>query len=273
MEKNTMEEYPLICRSIKSTESSLASLFCVSIEKLKYLLAINYSELYQRMTYHEEDFPNFLYQKFLGDNKIKPNHVSRIHWFHGTRSFSETSFLNEGILPLNQILMKILEQIDHLARKTGITPDVTTSKNDNRHSFGLFVEKTENPMHWGPYGVLIRDALVNPKLYNCHDYIGVPEIIEDYMNIKYSSNYDSLFDAYLKETYSYIIEYWTLPMNRQVDTTKAALLGLYYFYLNEPPYDQCNTCYDGQGVLIPCEQIIGVENLINNHMHEYPRRK
>ena len=42
--------------------------------------------------------------------------------------------------------------------------------------------KTPDPFHWGPFAMLVRDVAFNAKAIGNHDYLWLPEIIEDIFN-------------------------------------------------------------------------------------------
>ena len=201
-----INEYSLICRTKETTEVSLASILNLSCNKLKQLLSIDYEKLYEAIPSHEMDFSEYLYHEFLINNQITVHALSSIHWFHGTRCLRGTNFMNEGILPLNQVKKRLLKQIDHLAKINRI-PSTNTDSCHMAHYFFLFVEKTEHSIHWGPYAMLVKDALIMPEQYDCHDYLEIPEIVEDYIGVKYPLHFNLLRDIYKKETNPCIVEF------------------------------------------------------------------
>jgi len=215
-------------------------------------------QIYEGKPFHDTDFSEYLYGEFLLKNNLIPNTISRIHWFHGTRCFPETAFMKKGILPLGMVMHQLFAKIDDIAEKNSI---MATDTDDSwcTHYFSLFVLKTENPAHWGPYAMLMKEALLSVEVYDFHNYLDIPEIVEDYIYSKYPLSSDILLEIYRKETRACIVEFWTLPMDRQEDTLETALYYLYSSYHKSDYSMFCNTCYDGNGKPIPADQIISVE--------------
>jgi hypothetical protein len=106
------------------------------------------------------------------------------YYFHGTRVLDPSLFREQGILPLGQMLDRIWDSL------YGLIADLITDTDwrDHREKVearivegnGVFqyVLKSGNALHHGPYALLTRDNHVNPAEGN-HDYLAIPEIVED----------------------------------------------------------------------------------------------
>jgi hypothetical protein len=86
-------------------------------------------------------------------------------WFHLTRVPDSCNF-EAGILPLNQALDSIWEFLYSLVRG-----QISENQwNEFRQGKQFYNFKTENPFHWGPYAILVRDIAFKPEKLGNHDY-------------------------------------------------------------------------------------------------------
>jgi hypothetical protein len=129
---------------------------------------------------HWRDLPEF--GKYLFDRVVsrfgKPQLPSLICWFHGTRVPPGTTF-HEGIFPLGQ-------RVASLEKAILATLDNDQHQEQVRRAFARkggcayhFREKITNSVHWGPYAILVRDVAFHAESCSQHDYLGMPEIIDD----------------------------------------------------------------------------------------------
>ena len=117
------------------------------------------------------DFEDYLYKGALKHFTPTQN-VSRIHWFHGTRSANPSSFEERGIIPLNQILPELQQALDKLAEEHNIPQATKISKNHGHHAFLMSIKKQSN-VDQGPCAMLNLEAVTNAAQYDCHDYTGI----------------------------------------------------------------------------------------------------
>ena len=177
-------------------------------------------------------------------------------WFHNSRVKKNTDF-KDGILPLNLAIEDIESYLEYLAKSI---PNKKGDISENIYPGSAFhyFTKTRDKMHWGPYGFLIRYAALK-KIDLLHDYLKLPEIVEDLIKSKYSNICSQLEATYLQNTVSCIVKFKT-------EISSQDLLGkaLYYAYLtihDEELCLECNTCFDGNAEIIAPERIIKIEYL------------
>ena len=191
-------ENQLICRSLDSIERSLLSIFNLSKKDLRGLLSYDYEILYEKCYDDEyQDFQDFLFDKIITEKGIRINPLTHIHWFHGSRCFNINDY-HFGIQPLNQVFPKISEWIDQKADVLNI-PKQYPSGIDR--SYSLLQMKLSNKCHWGPFAMLNRNAIINPKQYCCYNYKEEPEIVRDYINSYYSNTRDIIGQSYKNATF------------------------------------------------------------------------
>jgi len=117
--------------------------------------------------------------------------------------------------------------------------------------------KHNNPSHWGPYAVLIKDTAFRSSKLAQHDNLGMPEIIEDICN-GYEEKYgESIINMYEASLVPKIVKF---KSNKRIDTgcIEAALYYAYEAARGNPPSSNCITCFDSEGVKIEPESIVSV---------------
>jgi hypothetical protein len=112
------------------------------------------------------------------------------------------------------------------------------------------------PIDWGPDAFLVREAIFqrDPMF---HDYLAVPEVVEDLAQMLAGDRWTELRDCYQAATLPCIVKFRSTKP--RPDTVRPAL---YYAYSREWELDfqmtEANTCYSGDGEAIPAEDILEV---------------
>ncbi|MEY9894294.1 hypothetical protein ABIA31_007980 [Catenulispora sp. MAP5-51] len=106
------------------------------------------------------------------------------YYFHGTRVIDPDSFRRDGILPLGRMIDRLWETLYELIRDDVTEEQWRRCRADleaggGDHDGWLYRTKVDNPVHHGPYAMLVRDHLLNPRATHSHDYLATPEIVED----------------------------------------------------------------------------------------------
>lgn len=253
----------IICSSPSTACSTLQSWFqCTELE-IKKFLSINWMRIYEQTgQIFDVDFEDYLYKGAL--KRFTPTqNVSRIHWFHGTRSANPFSFEKRGIIPLNQILPELQQALDKLAEEHNIPQATKISKNHGHHAFLMSIKK-QNNVDQGPCAMLNLEAVTNAAQYDCHDYVDMPEIIEDYAYVKYGDRAEKLLSIYRKVTSPVVVEFWCKPEDincpKLCRIISTVLLYLYaVMHKNEDaPWSCSNICYSGCGNTVNASQILKV---------------
>lgn len=133
------------------------------------------------------------------------------------------------------------------------------NNNSGRHSKYLYNMKVNDRIHWGPYGFLIRDTILEPKEMGNWDYLGSPEIIYDICDSFKEYTQIDLLDLYLEASSPAIIKF-------RDSTFYPKYLGfaLYYLYLNylgDSVNTSCNYCFNGNGSVIFSKNILGIKKI------------
>lgn len=258
--KTTMTTSPnrLDCETRESTVASLCQAFQCSAESFLLFVqdpvhGLHYDE-------HWRDLPEF--QKYLFERAIShfgnPQLPSEVCWFHGTRVPHGTTF-QEGIFPLGQ-------RIDSLKEAVLATLDNDQHQEQVRQAFARkggyayhFREKITNTMHWGPYAILIRELAFHAESCSQHDYLGMPEIIDDLCEeIRIACKLDLL--PIFQERWRPALVKFVAVADSLVETyLGVALCYLRSALLEGAPDSNSVMCFDGENTPVSPEQIIRVD--------------
>jgi hypothetical protein len=232
--------------------SSVAALLGIGQETLLSRFQALPSEKFEEEGEGTFEMPDLrLWRHIVGDVVAPIPDV--VHWFHATRVPRGTTF-SEGLLPLGDRIEPIREHLSRLKASHGI--ENVDGKFDAGHSRFLYDSKVQNRSSWGPHAYLVRDAIVRPDGIN-HDYLAIPEIVEDLVWIMAGKNGSELIDAFRANTVSCIVKFRSREPRE--DVVPIALLYCYYATHGEAPGINGNTCYAGRGVAVAPGDILGVE--------------
>ena len=150
-----------------------------------------------------EHFGLFIANKGFGDYYITHKSVN-IHWFHGSRVIDISSFESEGILPLTEIFPRITALIDSIAQRLGIKACEDTKSSLIKQRIEI---KFGNAIDHGPCAMLMYEATIDSDNYKCHSYIDEPEIVSDYVTLKYGKSSNKITSEFKRITKPVVIEF------------------------------------------------------------------
>ena len=247
------------CENQESAVNSLCGLFrCSSDDLCDQLLQIDIDRTYEQ---DEPDCPpdEFLYRRLVLAFG-QPDEPQGIYWFHLTRTSPQNRF-HEGILPLGMALDSIWEMVlsifkfsQHFSRLQSMRMHGVS----NYH----YQLKTPDPFHWGPFAMLVRDVAFDAKRIGNHDYLWLPEIIEDICN-DYLDKYGvSIHEDVVNALVPCIIKFVARD-NNDTGCVGPAINYVYSCIRGEPVSHYANTCFDAGGRVIPPGDILKIEYLEN----------
>jgi len=247
----------LDCESISSTEGSLTNLFSCSKNDLISMLAkIDIEGIYQDIESSPDIPPDeYVFQRVIqnfGAN-ITPKLIC---WFHLTRTTQDATFAR-GILPLGEALNPIWETLLNIFAGSKHQENLIDLKESGVVNYHYNL-KAPDSFHWGPFAMLVKESAFKAKEMGNHDYLWLPEIIEDICNAYHDKYGIFIHDDVVKTLNPCIVKF---KSHKRMDDgcVKAAL---YYLYANVKRESLCidaNTCFDGQGKIIPYEDILKIE--------------
>lgn len=245
------------CESQESTIYSLCSLLgCSADDLLSLLQKIDLERIYQE---ESPDHPpaEFLYRKVI--SAVGPHSkLQSVCWFHLTRTYLDNKF-EQGILPLGKALdslwetmLLIFEPTEHHSRLQYLR-----SNGVSNYHYGL---KVPNPFYWGPYAMLIRDTAFSTTEMGNHDYLWLPEIIEDICN-GYLEKYGiSIHEEVVQLLTPCVVKFKSRDRTED-GCIRAAIYYIYKRIKGERLSIDANTCFDAKGNTIPSDDILKIEYL------------
>ncbi|PSB24739.1 hypothetical protein C7B82_25340 [Stenomitos frigidus ULC18] len=223
----------------------------------QFLLATDISEIHEsslQFCYFDEALRGIFNQEF-GEPVIG---IDEVCWFHLTRTRLDSKF-QAGILPLGSAikeiwntLLEIFEGTDHY--------DNLLQLRDCGVADHLYNLKVSDHCHWGPFAMLIREEAFRANEVGNHDYLRLPEIIEDICN-----GYSKVFNFRLHDTVVGSLQPCIVKFvsNKYIGNELFKPI-LYYLFLTakgEPLEIESDACFDGEGLEVPVESILKVDFL------------
>lgn len=199
----------------------------------------------------------FLYEHICS-RIVQPDEVASAYWFHGTRTAAANRF-KEGILPLDRSAEAVIRMLSDCA------PDSTARARisawaESGVPDGMFQLRHRNATHWGPYGSLVREIQLNNEETGHNNYSTMPELVEDVCNA-----YRDAYGIDLKQHYLAVLKprmiWFIAPAPDSQRCIEAALAYAYTSVRNLPPDGCANWGIDREGIAVPPEDIVLVEDL------------
>ena len=243
------------CESKISALETVSQAFgCAPLELTDALKSINIHKIYEEngrdIMVPPEDYLFSYIEKLLGS----PSVVTSVCWFHTTRT-TQCNIYSRGILPLGAVLDDIWNVLIENSPSTEIRDSLSRLKDKGSSSFQYNL-KVSDQIHWGPYGILVRDVAFHTQTLGQHDYLGMPEIIEDLLQGCPDTEIDLLLH------YSDIL----VPKIVKFRSTQGVdyALGTALCYAHDcawglTPQGWSVTCFDGENECVPHSEIIEVE--------------
>ncbi len=182
-------------------------------------------------------------------------------WFHLTRAWSTTNF-EQGILPLGMQIDSIWVFLFDLLE--GSFPKVEwdnfrhSLETDFSHHLANIYRLKINRQHlWGPYAILIRDIAFNPKAHGNHDYLGIPEIIDDICTCFQQYSGINLRNIYVQRTRPCIVKFIDRATN--LDYLKSAIKYLYLLDHETRLVAPETYSFDGRGDPISPDRVLKIQ--------------
>lgn|GEM_PF-560112 len=253
--KITME-FEIDSESRDHVFESLCNGFSCKLDDLEnILLGLDIEQIYEE-NWKSIDIPadEYLYQhtiQILGNHKP----LKKVNWFHLTRTTKQNDF-EDGIIPLGGTLERIWTTLISIPTEPVIKDNLNFLKNNGVPDFHYRL-KHNDQFHWGPYAVLVKETAFNASDLSQHDYLGMPEIIEDICNGYEERFGDSIIEIYESSLVPKIVKFQS---HQRLDSgcVEAALFYAYELVRGNPPSSNCVTCFDGEGIKIEPSSVISV---------------
>lgn len=249
----------LDCSSRSQALNTLSAGFGCPPEKLKkVLLSLDLESIYELNPRQLVDAPQYL-REYVCAELGEPRSFTRALWFHGTRTFAGNTF-PAGLLALNQsesLAMKMLLDLapNEMVRKHLQEWNVPGGVPDE-----MFQLRTDDRTHWGPYGHLVRELHFHTSENGQHDYLRLPELVEDVCNAYFENYAHDLTPHYLKVLHPCII-WFQADIVYEKGTLETALAYAYTSVRNLPPEGNSTFGIDREGKSVSRSSIAKIEYL------------
>jgi len=248
----------LDCESVETTYNSLERILGVTRQSMEKVFQDFDIDRYYTLNPNSYDRPNeLLLSKVLSSDQLDIE-FDCVCWFHLTRTVQTNKF-EEGILPLNKainliwdFLYALVDQELDLNEWNKLKLDYMASPPLNSAFSKLIGEPT-----YGPYAVLVREGAFRWRELSNHDYLGVPEAVEDF-SYPFEKRYKiDLLRRFKENTRPCIVKFID-------DRVYPGLIGcaLYYLYTVYRGFKfshLCTTNFCGQNEVIGKNRILKIE--------------
>jgi hypothetical protein len=246
----------LDCESLDSAYESIQSIFGLSRQTIDEVFAAPDFERLQ-LEHGLQDEPHLLFERFKAESSSQFR-LDAVYWFHLSRVQSPNAF-ESGILPLRDQVDNIWDSLRLMVADRISDSEWAEFRKEMGDSDSAFLYhlKRNDPDHWGPYGVLVRDVAFCPTEIGNHDYLDMPEIVED-ISLCFEDRYGfDLRSAFTQNSKPCIVKF--VDTNPHERCFPPALYYLYSRFHGGRLSLSCNTCFDGRGSSVRPEQIHRIE--------------
>lgn len=245
----------LDCESYESTLHSLATILSVGSSAIEQFLKT--VDLEREFATHQIDCSadTYLYRLLEHRLTLRFTGITEVCWFHLSRVLPGTDF-NEGVLPLGIALPRIWDMLGDLLPSPTQKANLESLQRNGVGDFQYNL-KASDRFHHGPYAMLVREVAFHAADVGNHDYLGIPEIIEDICNGYRARFGEDITDVVTDSLHECIVKF------RSAKYTDEHLLAPALLYcwgvVNQEAFSPfANTCFDGEAVPIPASAILSI---------------
>lgn len=262
----TMGKVVLDCESIDAALESLGCIFNCSPMCIRELLSSKEISAFYEVNWRDlPDFRDFLLT--IVENQFGyPQALDAICWFHATRVLPEATF-KEGILPLNAALPRIKAMLVDAVQDLTVKRQLEKVLAADGVGDSLYLMKTSDSSHWGPYAMLVRDAMFYPDSVRQHDYLGMPEIIADICNGFEKSTGINLIETFEEALRPAVVKFTSEPTHDE-SCISAAINYVFSTIHEGRPNSNCLCCFEGEGVQVLPEKILKVDFVVSGQKRQ-----
>lgn len=251
--------FVLDCETEESTERSLSAAFrCMPEDLYDVFDSLDLDLIYASAESPDEEPNKYLLER-LSDELNRPELPEQVSWFHFTRTLPGNEF-TEGLLPLGKVLPQIWKLLIDTAPSAEIARELQSMQKNGVSDFQYNL-KAPDSFHWGPFAYLVPEIALHSQSLSQHDYLGMPEIVEDICNGLNESAGFQLFDHFRELLKPCIVKFVNNAHDRGQDTLETACAYLYGCRKREGPSSSWITCFDAGGETISASAIASVRFL------------
>ena len=242
---------PLDCDTFETALQSVSAILNIpGDELLNRLRDFDYEAIPENEKRQHDYEPRLIaYSTGRADHELPTPAI--VHWFHATRVAPHSDF-KEGILPVPMMKERLWTGLGELASEWVTAEDWAEFRQNIGGAYRL-------KMRWdGPFAFVCRDIIFRWEKCHHHDYLGVPEIVEDICNSFTDKFGYPLMDKFVDATKPCIVKFRS--SKPRPDAVGKALM--YIHLLAQPGNDRiggCVTCIDNGGEPIKRSDILRID--------------
>ena len=250
--------FVLDCENPASTLKSISAIYGIPAQEIvAFFKAFDIGKYYEKNI--TDDYPDrVLTAAFEEKYNVEPKPLDSVCWFHLTRTLPGNNF-SAGILPFPESLNILWETLFTLFKDSPHCKNLKDLKSQDLIS-ERYQSRIKHPYLAGPYAVLVRDVAFRVNEIGFHDYLAMPEPLNDICD-RYQAIHKVNIFAQLQEKLIPCIVKFNDDRKTGRDCIESAMYYLYTLEHNARLTDSANTCFDGQNGKVSPKQIIAVEFL------------
>ena len=247
----------LDCSTRDKALLALAAGFKCSTDELRSaLLSIDIEFIYE--TDETILIPSWQYLREHICNLIgEPEEFADAYWFHGTRTTHDNQF-SEGLLTLGRSEKLVMDMLISHAPTNQVRERLQAWNTHGGVPEDLYQMRTLEKMHWGPYGHLVREVHLHAQDLSQHDYVWLPELVEDVCRA-YKEYYQQDLTKHYLQILRPCIVWFRSEIQCQYGVLEAALSYAYTSVRGLPPDSGSVYGVDKDGVDVPHRDIFKIE--------------
>jgi hypothetical protein len=253
----------LDCHSLGSALASLADAIGTTPAELEQALQ-GYDEGQLEDTTEDpwERMPREVLERLGIDIETVVERFDGAYYFHGTRAIDPEAFRQRGILPLDQMVDELWATLrefagDEITNEKWAEFRRSVEAGAGVHDGFLYRLKTGGRIHFGPFGLVVRETFFEPGSTRSHDCLGCPEIVED-IAACFASAHEINLERHFCDAAKPCIVMFRSATCRPGDV-KAALWYAYTKLRGGEISSNSNYSYDGEGKAVAAEDVVNVE--------------
>lgn len=179
------------------------------------------------------------------------------YWHHATRVSATEQFI-DGILPLPLIIDRLWHMLGELARDWSSTNEWKSFRPNMRgQGAQQYWGKFSFQPGGGPFAFLVRPVILSGERLGNHNYLGIPEIVEDICMAYEEMFGHDLAARFIDSSRPCIVRFRS--HKPWPGALQAALVFMHSALSGGGLSRHGNTCFDGRGEAVPVSDIVKIE--------------
>ena len=245
----------LDCETFETALQSVSKIMNIPLEELRiHLVNTDYEALYEEQQF-QLSFEEFVLRTVCNTFHVNDFRIDLIYWFHLSRTMHPEWFSEKGILSLREMEPILRADIDKLRLQIPDPPNYDFN--------GITYCMIHDSCRQGPFAMLIKDVAYCHDEIGHHDYLSIPECVEDMGT--------GVAKLFFDNSKPIIVKFYAPPQFEAEAYLESVLCYLYCVLNQKDLFVGCNTCYEAPLHRIFPEDIVYVEEVMDNAKASYKR--